>query len=209
MTDSPLRHRVRYSIEYKQQVLSEYQYRFSFNQSECAQAHGTDDRQTAIYSFNGHTTPKVKDKMNQLELDWLIIPPGTTSFLQPIDVSINKPLKAKLRNHWEEWIADEDYQFEVFTPSGNRKRPSYQCVVDWVSNSLMTLDELMVKKSFVTCGIIRDKDFELDRLNTRLRQILIEKDDWDQQESVLKAINQDDELNHKFVLFFILLLVLT
>ena len=42
MTDYPLRHRVRYSIEYKQQVLSEYQYRFSFNQSECAQAHGID-----------------------------------------------------------------------------------------------------------------------------------------------------------------------
>ena len=44
-------------------------------------------------SFKGQTTPKVKDKMNQLELDWLIISPGTNSFLQPCDVSINKHSK--------------------------------------------------------------------------------------------------------------------
>ena len=81
-------------------------------------------------SFRAHTTPKCKDKMNELELDWLIIPPGTTSLLQPCDVSINKPLKAKLREHWEEWFADEDYMFEIYTLCGNRKKQSYQCLVD-------------------------------------------------------------------------------
>ena len=40
MTDSPLRHRVKNSIENKEQVLSEYQYRFNSNQSQCVQAHG-------------------------------------------------------------------------------------------------------------------------------------------------------------------------
>ena len=39
--------------------------------------------------------------------------------------------------------------------------------------------ESMVKESFVTCGIVSDKDFELGQLNTRLRNILKEKDDWD------------------------------
>ena len=42
MSDSPLRHRVRYSIEYQQQVFTEYQYRFSYNQSQCDLAHGID-----------------------------------------------------------------------------------------------------------------------------------------------------------------------
>ena len=42
MNDSLLRHRVRYSIEYKQQVLNELQYRFSNNQRTCAYAHGID-----------------------------------------------------------------------------------------------------------------------------------------------------------------------
>ena len=83
--------------------------------------------------FQWHTTPKVKDKMNQLELDWFIIPSGTTSFLQPCDASINKPFKERLREHWEEWFSDDDYQFEAFTPGGNRQKHSYQCVVDWVS----------------------------------------------------------------------------
>ena len=49
-----------------------------------------------------HCTDKVYDKMNELDMDWLFIPPGTTSSLQPIDVSVNKPLKASLRNHWDE-----------------------------------------------------------------------------------------------------------
>ena len=143
-------------------------------------------------SFRAHTTPKCKGKMNELELDWLIIPPGTTSLLQPCDVSINKPLKAKLREHWEDWFADEDYMFEIYTPCGNRKKPSYQCLVDWVSKSMMTLEQSMVQKSFVTCGIVRAKDFELDHLNTRLRQLLIDKNDWDEQEKVLQAINEED-----------------
>ena len=127
-------------------------------------------------SFKGHTTPKVKDKMNQLELDWLISPPGTTSFLQLCDLSINKPFKERLREHWEEWFADDDYQFKVFTPGGNRQKPSYQCVVDWVSKSIIALQE-SVKKSFVTCGIVREKDFEMEQLNSILRNIFIEKDD--------------------------------
>ena len=51
----------------------------------------------------------------------------------------------------------------------------------------------MVKNSFVTCDLVRDKDFELDQVNTRLRNILIEKDNWDQQENVMKAINEEED----------------
>ena len=56
----------------------------------------------------------------------------------------------------------------------------------------MTLEQLMVHKSFVICEIVREKNFELDHLNTRLRQLLIEKDDCDEQEKVLQAINEED-----------------
>ena len=42
MTDSPFKRRLRYSIAYKQQVLNEYQYRFSCNQVQCAAAHDID-----------------------------------------------------------------------------------------------------------------------------------------------------------------------
>ncbi len=57
---------------------------------------------------------------------------------------------------------------------------------------MMALEQSMVQKSFVTCGIVREKDFELDHLNTRLRQLLIDKNDWDEQEKVLQAINEED-----------------
>ena len=55
------------------------------------------------------------------------------------------------------------------------------------------LKESMIEKYFVTCGIVRCNDFELDQLNTRLLRILVEKDDWNQQDNIIKAINEEDD----------------
>ena len=90
-------------------------------------------------------------------------------------------------------MADEDYQFEVYTPSGNRKKPSYQAIVNWVSQSLLKVEVSMVKNSFITCGIERDENFKLDKLIPRLRNSLISNDNWDQKDNFLKAINAEDD----------------
>ena len=52
-------------------------------------------------------------------MDLLFITPGITSFLKQIDAfHANKPLKTSLHNHRYESMADADYQFEFYTPSG-------------------------------------------------------------------------------------------
>ena len=45
-------------------------------------------------SFSVHLTDKVKDKFKTYNTTVVVIPGGCTSVLQPLDVSINKPVKA-------------------------------------------------------------------------------------------------------------------
>ena len=51
-------------------------------------------------TFSAHLTDKVKDAFQNSNTTVLVIPDGCTSILQPLDVSINKPIKAYMRNSW-------------------------------------------------------------------------------------------------------------
>ena len=61
-------------------------------------------------SFSGHKTESVFKLLNSdtdtnLNLKgYSIIPPVTTSKLQPLDVGVNKPFKDRLRKKWNKWI---------------------------------------------------------------------------------------------------------
>lgn len=62
-------------------------------------------------SFGSHTTDEVISAIKADGLDVLIIPPKTTSFLQPLDVCINHPFKIALRNAWNDWLENEPAEF--------------------------------------------------------------------------------------------------
>ena len=89
---------------------------------------------------------------------FIIIPGGCTSKCQPLDVSINKPFKAVLRNCWEDYVnnfvtnlSEEEQQNEDFKLAS----PSRQDIVNWVAEGfeyLKTRTE-MIQKSFPVCGI--------------------------------------------------------
>lgn len=55
--------------------------------------------------------------------DALLIPGGCTSLIQPLDVTINKPFKDRMRIKWRNWL-DIPADQQLLTKKGNRQRVS-------------------------------------------------------------------------------------
>lgn len=86
--------------------------------------------------FSAHSTENVLDELKKINIDNSIIPGGFTHALQPLDVSLNKPFKDHYRHLWNEWM---DGPNPIYTKGGNRQKPSYQVLVDWISSSITKL----------------------------------------------------------------------
>jgi hypothetical protein len=48
-------------------------------------------------AFKGHLTDSVKDQLRKMKTELVVITGRMTSVLQPMDVSINKPFRDRLR----------------------------------------------------------------------------------------------------------------
>lgn len=74
-------------------------------------------------SFGSHKTSDVISVIkSECKSDIILIPPKTTSFLQPLDVSINHPFKVALRNEWNNWLENTPAEY---TKSGLYKKNCY------------------------------------------------------------------------------------
>lgn len=83
----------------------------------------------------------------------IIIPPKTTSFLQPLDVSINYPFKNALRSEWNKWLSEGP---EEFTNKGYRRKPSYQNLVDFLAAALKKISPQIIQRAF-ECVVLEQK----------------------------------------------------
>jgi len=68
-----------------------------------------------------------------------------TSVLQPMDVSINKPFKERLRQQYLTWIADPAREL---TNTGKIKRAAPSEVMWWVLAAWKAIPESIIIKSF-------------------------------------------------------------
>ncbi|KAE9546655.1 hypothetical protein FO519_010133, partial [Halicephalobus sp. NKZ332] len=107
-----------------------------------------------------HLTDNVREEMKQCS-KVAVIPGGLTKFLQPLDISVNKPFKENLRNCWEEWMsATENAEY---TRGGKRKRPGYEVVAEWVKTSFEAVSTDTIIHGFDK-ALLENPD--LDALNT-------------------------------------------
>ncbi|KAH1185488.1 hypothetical protein KIL84_018237 [Mauremys mutica] len=113
-------------------------------------------------SFRSHLTEPTKREFQMCKTEIAVIPGGLTSQLQPLDVSINKPFKAFMREEWNKYMCDES-QHEV-TKSGRMKRPGISKVCQWIKTSWDAVKEDIIIKSFKKCGISNALDGEEDDL---------------------------------------------
>jgi len=60
-----------------------------------------------IDGFKGQTTDDVLSLLKSHNIIPVVVPPNCTDKLQPIDVSVNKPLKDHMRSKFQEWYSSE------------------------------------------------------------------------------------------------------
>ncbi len=126
-------------------------------------------------TFSAHLTDQVKTAFKQSNTTVIVIPGGCTSILQPLDVSINKPIKGHLRNSWVEYMLEHSCDELV-------KRPSKQLIVDWIeeANTILNSNLSIVKKSFLVTGIsnaLGGEENELvrnDNIRKEIEDIIVE-----------------------------------
>ena len=80
-----------------------------------------------------HLVPNTLDKIKK-ESKVAIIPAGLTSKLQPLDVTVNRSFKSKLRKKWEDWIINE-YENIKRTKSNNMKATDWDTIFEWIVSS--------------------------------------------------------------------------
>jgi hypothetical protein len=96
--------------------------------------------------FSGHLDEKIFCELRKINCEWAVIPPGCTSLVQPLDVSINRPFKSKLKNSWTEWFSKK-------TKTDN-KAPQKQQIYNWIVDALQDISSSMVIKSFLASGCL-------------------------------------------------------
>ena len=68
-----------------------------------------------------HLTAAVRQALLGREIDVAVIPGGLTPLVQPLDVSINRPFKMRVRHMWENWMIHGE---PSLTPAGHRRLAS-------------------------------------------------------------------------------------
>lgn len=66
------------------------------------------------------------------DLSHHFIPSGCTFLLQPLDVSLNKPYKTKLREAYADWMKKYGDKPENKTNARYIKAPSWETFMEWV-----------------------------------------------------------------------------
>ena len=101
-------------------------------------------------SFRGHLTDGVKELLTRRNVDIAVIPGGLAPVLQPLDKCLNKPFKTRVRAQYQAWMVNGPF---TYTPSGKKRAPSKELVLQWVIKAWQEIPAKLGIRSFKSCGI--------------------------------------------------------
>ena len=106
-----------------------------------------------VDSFAVHKKKSIQDFVRERNVKYGVIPGGLTHLLQPLDVSLNKPIKDRMRIMFEEWFNKTMSDSKGVTKSGVIRAPTKDDLRSWLEIALQLLDRSAIIKSFKVCGI--------------------------------------------------------
>ena len=122
--------------------------------------------------FKAHVTQSAKATAADLKTQPAVIPGGLTSQLPPLDISVNKPLKALMRKEWRSWMLSAG---DDLTPAGRVREASIAQVCDWTQRLWKGVEKEVVVKSFKKCSISSAVDVLRPMKFTGMRKVTLQK----------------------------------
>ena len=102
-------------------------------------------------------TANVKKLLQNKSTLLINVPPGCTSRVQPLDVSINKPFKHAIREQFEKHLSENLHLYtENKLPVSERRVLTTKWVAEGWEKALQNKE--IIKRSFVKCAISHNVD---------------------------------------------------
>lgn len=102
--------------------------------------------------MRAHITDSVKDAIKKNSIP-TVIPGGTTKYLQPLDISVNRAFKAALRVEWETWMTSGE---KSFTKTGRMRKASFSDVCQWILTAWRAVKKSTITNGFRKAGLQRE-----------------------------------------------------
>ena len=97
-------------------------------------------------AFRCHRMPSVKDALKRDNTELVILPGGMTRILQPLDVSVNKPIKNAMRAKWNAWLQTGNHTFTLVD------------ITTWIVEAWRELDLIIIENRLKKCCISNGLD---------------------------------------------------
>ena len=145
-----------------------------------------------LNEFAAHKTDVAILEMIENNINPIFIPGGHTDVCQPLDVSINKPVKDYYEKYYYDWL--EQNKTGDYTKIGNRKRLPYDLIFQWIASAVNEIRESTIIRSFERTGLKKGIWSSWEHISQPLRNYFLNGNDSEEQDRMLKDFN--DEVNN-------------
>ena len=102
-------------------------------------------------SYECHMEDSITESLKSKKIDRVIVPGGSTKYIQAPDVSWNKPFKSSCTEKYDEWLGTIGINEE--TAAGNLRAPPRRAILQWILDAWAELPTEVIKRSFTSCAL--------------------------------------------------------